>query len=321
MIWADTITGTHDKNHPTVPVSIVRSRRSRRCRRLHGLHHHAHDTEGKGVGLPGHQSDRAGVMLVAALLVLLGHAAEQAAVGVVPPMVAGVFLGITGVLLIADLKQPTRFHYLLTRGNTDSWLVKGAYVLMFFAAMRPVVDRWPHRERRSDRDRYLRCTGRLGTAGYTGSPSPSVKAAICGRPRCCFPCCSPRPSPLAVPPTPRPMCSWTCPSRTPSRVLPVVSWPAAPSSGWNCQSREPPCRARRRDDDPRPVRPTVLGRWDHGRLVVPGAINILVLATDISSPAPLAAAASPYRRAFAYEDARPQPASSSLSPDRLLAES
>ncbi len=34
----------------------------------------------------------AGVMLVASLLVLLGHADAQAAVGVVPPMVAGFFL-------------------------------------------------------------------------------------------------------------------------------------------------------------------------------------------------------------------------------------
>jgi formate-dependent nitrite reductase membrane component NrfD len=74
-------------------------------------------------------------MLVAALLVLLGHADEQAAVGVVPPMVAGFFLAATGVLLIADLKQPERFHYLLTKGNWTSWLVKGAYILMAFAAV------------------------------------------------------------------------------------------------------------------------------------------------------------------------------------------
>jgi len=77
----------------------------------------------------------AGVMLVAALMVLLGHADQQAAVGVLPPVLAGIFLGFTGVLLIADLKQPTRFHYLLTRGNWESWLVKGAYVLMAFAGV------------------------------------------------------------------------------------------------------------------------------------------------------------------------------------------
>ena len=69
-----------------------------------------------------------GVMMMAALMVVLGHAHEQAAVGVVPPMVAGVFLAITGALLIGDLKQPGRFFYLLTKSNFDSWLVKGAYV-------------------------------------------------------------------------------------------------------------------------------------------------------------------------------------------------
>ena len=76
----------------------------------------------------------AGVMLVASLLVMLGHGSEQAAVGVVPPMVAGAFLVLTGALLVGDLKQPRRFHYLLTRGNRTSWLVKGAYVLAGFAA-------------------------------------------------------------------------------------------------------------------------------------------------------------------------------------------
>ncbi len=75
----------------------------------------------------------AGVMLVASLLVVLGHGSEQAAVGVVPPMVAGAFLALTGALLVGDLKQPRRFHYLITRGNRTSWLVKGAYVLAGFA--------------------------------------------------------------------------------------------------------------------------------------------------------------------------------------------
>ncbi|MDG2907005.1 MAG: polysulfide reductase NrfD [Acidimicrobiales bacterium] len=75
----------------------------------------------------------AGVMLVASLLVVLGHGSEQAAVGVVPPMVAGAFLALTGALLVGDLKQPRRFHYLITRGNRSSWLVKGAYVLAGFA--------------------------------------------------------------------------------------------------------------------------------------------------------------------------------------------
>jgi formate-dependent nitrite reductase membrane component NrfD len=76
-----------------------------------------------------------GIMLMAVLMILLGHSDDQAAVGVVPPMVAGVFLAITGALLIGDLKQPGRFLYLLTRSNFSSWLVKGAYVLGAFAAV------------------------------------------------------------------------------------------------------------------------------------------------------------------------------------------
>jgi len=81
----------------------------------------------------------AGVMLVAALQVLLGNSSDQAVVGVVPPMIAGVFLAITGFLLVADLKQPKRFHYLLTKGNSSSWLVKGAWILMANTA---VVGLW-----------------------------------------------------------------------------------------------------------------------------------------------------------------------------------
>ncbi len=77
----------------------------------------------------------AGVMMVAALQVLLGHGREQAAVGVVPPVVAGVFLALTAVLLVGDLKRPERFYYLITRGNRRSWLVKGAAVLGAFAAV------------------------------------------------------------------------------------------------------------------------------------------------------------------------------------------
>jgi len=75
----------------------------------------------------------AGVMLLAALMALAGHGYAQAAVGVMPPTVAGVFLAVTGVLLVVDLRQPRRFHFLITRGSWSSWLVKGAAVLAAFA--------------------------------------------------------------------------------------------------------------------------------------------------------------------------------------------
>ncbi len=79
-----------------------------------------------------------GIMMMAALMMVLGHADKQAAVGVVPPIVAGIMLALTGGLLVGDLKQPKRFYYLLTKSNFDSWLVKGAYVLSGFAALSAV---------------------------------------------------------------------------------------------------------------------------------------------------------------------------------------
>jgi len=125
MIWADTTPA-----HPTVPPGshgVV-------ARTTYTTSHQMTWKE-KVSGYLVTKAIAAGVMLVAALLVLLGHSNEQAAVGVVPPMVAGVFLALTGVLLVADLKQPGRFHYLITRGSWESWLVKGAYVLAGFAVL------------------------------------------------------------------------------------------------------------------------------------------------------------------------------------------
>jgi Fe-S-cluster-containing dehydrogenase component/formate-dependent nitrite reductase membrane component NrfD len=49
------------------------------------------------------------------------------------PLVAGIMLAATGVLLVADLKRPDRFFYLLTKGNSASWLVRGAWVLSAYA--------------------------------------------------------------------------------------------------------------------------------------------------------------------------------------------
>lgn len=122
MIWAETTSA-----HPTVPngtfdPGVV-------ARTAYTTPHQM-TWKGKVSGYLVTKAIAAGAMAVAALQVLLGNAGTQAAVGVIPPLVAGVFLAITGALLVADLKQPTRFHYLITRGNRSSWLVKGAYVLM-----------------------------------------------------------------------------------------------------------------------------------------------------------------------------------------------
>ncbi len=125
MIWADTT-----PNHPSVPPDssgVV-------ARTTYTTSHQMAWTTKVSAYLVT-KAIAAGVMALATLLVLLGHSAETAAVGVVPPMIAGFFLAVTGVLLIADLKQPGRFHYLITKGSWDSWLVKGAYVLAAFAAV------------------------------------------------------------------------------------------------------------------------------------------------------------------------------------------
>ena len=51
-----------------------------------------------------------------------------------PELVALLFTAITTFLLVEDLKRPMKFLTLLTRPNTRSWLVKGAWILMAFSA-------------------------------------------------------------------------------------------------------------------------------------------------------------------------------------------
>ena len=84
------------------------------------------------------KSIAAGSLLVAALAVLLGGATgglpfwPQAPVA---PLLALVFLALTTVLLVADLKRPDRFFFLLTKGNPSSWLVIGGWILMAYGAL------------------------------------------------------------------------------------------------------------------------------------------------------------------------------------------
>ncbi len=130
MIWSDTT-----PDHPTLTVTMAaHSGTGVVARTAYTTIHHM-TWKSKVSGYLVTKAVAAGVMLIAALLVVLGHGSDQAAVGVVPPAVAGVFLAITGLLLVTDLKQPTRFLYILTRSNTSSWLVRGAWILGAFAAL------------------------------------------------------------------------------------------------------------------------------------------------------------------------------------------
>ncbi|WP_458189040.1 4Fe-4S dicluster domain-containing protein [Haladaptatus sp. NG-WS-4] len=78
------------------------------------------------------KSISAGVYLLPALLMLFGVIEPSATVMGVSSLVSGVFLALTGLLLVLDLEQPTRFHWVLLRPNWRSWLVKGAYIITAF---------------------------------------------------------------------------------------------------------------------------------------------------------------------------------------------
>lgn len=72
----------------------------------------------------------AGAYLVPLLLVLFGFLKPESVMWVwIAPVLASVFLAITGGLLILDLEHPERFHLIFTRPQWRSWLVKGAFII------------------------------------------------------------------------------------------------------------------------------------------------------------------------------------------------
>jgi Fe-S-cluster-containing dehydrogenase component len=76
------------------------------------------------------KSIAAGAFGVPAVLALAGFLGwDNAAVRWAAPALALAFLGVTGVLLIADLKHPARFYLIFTRHHWRSWLVRGSFVL------------------------------------------------------------------------------------------------------------------------------------------------------------------------------------------------
>ncbi len=53
-------------------------------------------------------------------------------------MIGGFFIAVTLVLLVADLKRPDRFLYLITKANSTSWLVWGGVILAVFGLIEAV---------------------------------------------------------------------------------------------------------------------------------------------------------------------------------------
>jgi len=81
------------------------------------------------------KSVAAGTLLIAGLAALLGASPSGFMLGTAPPLLALIFLALTTVLLVLDLKRPDRFHYILFKGNPRSWLVWGAWILIAYGAL------------------------------------------------------------------------------------------------------------------------------------------------------------------------------------------
>ena len=76
------------------------------------------------------KSIAAGTFLLAVLLALTGSLDwSDGVVRWVAPLSALAMLGVTGVLLIWDLKHPSRFYLIFTRHQWQSWLVRGSFII------------------------------------------------------------------------------------------------------------------------------------------------------------------------------------------------
>ena len=86
----------------------------------------------------------AGAMIVAAFaLALYGltgsiSGSMHTLLGIVAPIIGGLFIAITLVLLVADLKRPERALFLITKANPTSWLVWGGYILGIFGLIEAI---------------------------------------------------------------------------------------------------------------------------------------------------------------------------------------
>ncbi len=80
------------------------------------------------------KSISSGVFLLFALLVFSGQRLS-AQWDVATAIVGGIFLGLTGVLLIYDLEHPARFIRIFTRPQWKSWLVRGSFIIAGYSVI------------------------------------------------------------------------------------------------------------------------------------------------------------------------------------------
>ena len=81
------------------------------------------------------KSIAAGVLLLSVLYMNMGYEQDAPVLSLINPAVSLIFLTVTLLLLVLDLKKPSRFIFLLTKPNLNSWLVLGGYVLMIFGGL------------------------------------------------------------------------------------------------------------------------------------------------------------------------------------------
>jgi formate-dependent nitrite reductase membrane component NrfD len=77
-----------------------------------------------------------GLLMIAGGLAGLGWSSREPVIfRIISPAAALFLLALTAVLLIADLKRPDRFYYILIKPNPRSWLVWGTWILMLASAV------------------------------------------------------------------------------------------------------------------------------------------------------------------------------------------
>jgi formate-dependent nitrite reductase membrane component NrfD len=81
------------------------------------------------------KSIAAGVLLLSTLFLNMGFQHDELVLNFFSPIISLIFLTATMLLLVFDLKKPSRFFFLLIKPNLNSWLTLGGYVLMIFGAL------------------------------------------------------------------------------------------------------------------------------------------------------------------------------------------
>lgn len=86
-----------------------------------------------------------------------------------PELAALLFTGVTTGLLVEDLARPMKFLTLLTRPNTKSWLVRGAWILIGFTLVATAILalRWFGFVAAADALRWVEAPLGAAVAGYT----------------------------------------------------------------------------------------------------------------------------------------------------------